>query len=43
MAAYRELEITAQDGLRLYCRDYGEALATRTPVLCLSEIGRAHV
>lgn len=40
MAAYREIEFLAQDGLRLYCRDYGDALSPRTPVLCLSGLVR---
>lgn len=37
---YRERLISAPDGLRLYCRDYGDPLGTRTPVLCLSGLTR---
>jgi pimeloyl-ACP methyl ester carboxylesterase len=40
MPAYRERTLTAQDGLALYYRDYGDPLAARTPVLCLSGLTR---
>ncbi|HZS82684.1 MAG TPA: alpha/beta hydrolase [Stellaceae bacterium] len=37
---YRERLISAQDGLRLYCRDYGDPSSSRTPVLCLTGLTR---
>ena len=37
---YRERWLSAQDGLRLYFRDYGDPLAEGTPVLCLSGLAR---
>jgi len=40
MSAYRELTFSAQDGLALYCRDYGNRLSTKMPVLCLSGLTR---
>jgi pimeloyl-ACP methyl ester carboxylesterase len=40
MAAYREGWVSAQDGLALYYRDYGDRLASRTPMLCLSGLTR---
>jgi len=40
MAAYRDCFYTAQDGLRLYYRDYGDPLAAKTPVLCLTGLVR---
>ncbi|HUN46865.1 MAG TPA: alpha/beta hydrolase [Stellaceae bacterium] len=40
MTAYRELTFRSQDGLDLYCRDYGDPLSPRTPVLCLSGLVR---
>jgi pimeloyl-ACP methyl ester carboxylesterase len=40
MPAYREATISAQDGLALYYRDYGDPLAARTPVLCLTGLTR---
>lgn len=40
MTAYRERYLTAQDGLRLYYRDYGDLLSPRLPVLCLTGIVR---
>jgi len=40
MPAYREATVSAQDGLALYYRDYGDRLAARTPVLCLSGLTR---
>ena len=42
MAPYRERRITAQDGLGLYVRDYGDPISPRTPVLCLGGIARTH-
>lgn len=38
--SYRERRLTAQDGLSLYYRDYGDPLATATPVLCLTGLTR---
>jgi pimeloyl-ACP methyl ester carboxylesterase len=40
MPAYRERCLTAQDGLSLYYRDYGDPLSPRTPVLCLAGLTR---
>jgi len=37
---YREHRITVTDGLQLACRDYGDRLAAKTPVLCLSGLTR---
>lgn len=37
---YVERWVTAQDGLRLYARDYGDPLAPGTPVLCLTGLTR---
>lgn len=37
---FRERRITAQDGLSLYVRDYGDAIAARPPVLCLGGVSR---
>ena len=37
---FRERHISAQDGLQLYWRDYGNALSPRLPVLCLSGLTR---
>jgi len=37
---FRERTYTSQDGLRLYYRDYGDPLATATPVLCLAGLTR---
>ena len=37
---YRERYLTAQDGLRLYYRDYGDRRSARTPVLCLTGLTR---
>lgn len=37
---YRERTLTAQDGLRLYYRDYGDPLSARAPVVCLSGLTR---
>ncbi|MBV9522164.1 MAG: alpha/beta hydrolase, partial [Alphaproteobacteria bacterium] len=39
-ALYRERIISAQDGRRLYCRDYGDASSPRLPVLCLTGLTR---
>jgi len=38
--AYRERRLTAQDGLTLYFRDYGDPLAHDTAVLCLPGVTR---
>ena len=38
--SYRERRLTAQDGLSLYYRDYGDPLAEATPVLCLTGLTR---
>lgn len=40
MSPYRERYLTAQDGLSLYYRDYGDPLSPRTPVLCLTGLTR---
>ena len=40
MAAFRERHLLAQDGLRLYFRDYGDPLSPRAPLLCLTGIVR---
>ncbi|MGO8919091.1 MAG: alpha/beta fold hydrolase [Stellaceae bacterium] len=40
MIGFRERHVTAQDGLRLYFRDYGDPLSPRLPLLCLSGIVR---
>jgi pimeloyl-ACP methyl ester carboxylesterase len=40
MPAYRELTFSAQDGLALYCRDYGDRHSSKTPVLCLPGLTR---
>lgn len=37
---YRERHLTAQDGLRLYYRDYGDPLSPRLPLLCLTGLTR---
>lgn len=37
---YRERWFSAQDGLRLFFRDYGSHLAPGTPVLCLGGLAR---
>lgn len=39
-AAFREDTYAAQDGRRLYFRDYGPAVGDRVPVLCLSGLTR---
>lgn len=38
--AYREVYFSALDGRRLYYRDYGDALAPATPILCLAGLTR---
>ncbi|MFQ6017622.1 MAG: alpha/beta fold hydrolase [Kiloniellaceae bacterium] len=38
--AFRERTFSAQDGLRLYYRDYGDPLATGTPLVCLCGLTR---
>lgn len=40
MTGYRDRTFTAQDGLGLYYREYGDPLAPGTPVLCLSGLTR---
>jgi pimeloyl-ACP methyl ester carboxylesterase len=40
MMAFRERYLTAQDGLRLYFRDYGDPLSPHLPLLCLTGIVR---
>jgi pimeloyl-ACP methyl ester carboxylesterase len=40
MTRYRERNLTAQDGLRLYFRDYGDPLSPRLPLLCLTGLVR---
>ena len=40
MPAYREATLSAQDGLALYYRDYGDRLAAKTPLLCLTGLTR---
>jgi pimeloyl-ACP methyl ester carboxylesterase len=37
---YRERYLSAQDGLRLFYRDYGDAGSRRTPVVCLTGLTR---
>lgn len=37
---YRERRFSAQDGLDLYFRDYGDPLAPATPVMCLTGLTR---
>ncbi|MDH3233060.1 MAG: alpha/beta hydrolase [Alphaproteobacteria bacterium] len=39
-ANFREHTISAQDGLALYVRDYGDANSERTPLLCLTGLTR---
>jgi pimeloyl-ACP methyl ester carboxylesterase len=38
--AYREHTISAQDGLALYIRDYGDPVSPGTPLLCLTGLTR---
>jgi len=40
MPSYRERYLTAQDGLKLYYRDYGDPLSPRLPLLCLTGLVR---
>lgn len=40
MAAFRERHVTAQDGLRLYYRDYGDPASPHLPLLCLTGLTR---
>lgn len=40
MTEFRERRITSQDNLSLYVRDYGDPLAARAPVLCLTGLTR---
>src|SRR6185437_7597061 len=37
---YRERTLSAQDGLRLYFRDYGDPASRRLPVLCFTGLTR---
>ena len=39
-AAFRRRTLSAQDGLKLSYRDYGDALSPRHPLLCLSGLAR---
>ncbi len=39
-ASFRELYYSAQDGLKLYARDYGDRQSSATPVVCLSGLSR---
>ncbi len=39
-ACFRDGWLTAQDGLKLYYRDYGDPLSPRLPVLCLPGLSR---
>jgi pimeloyl-ACP methyl ester carboxylesterase len=38
--AYRERHLSAQDGLQLYYRDYGDRLSPSLPLLCLTGLTR---
>ena len=38
--SYRERHLSAQDGLQLYYRDYGDPLSPRLPLLCLTGLTR---
>jgi pimeloyl-ACP methyl ester carboxylesterase len=40
LTSYRERRYTAQDGLSLYYREYGDPLADGVPVLCLPGLAR---
>jgi pimeloyl-ACP methyl ester carboxylesterase len=40
MVSFRERQLTTQDGLLLYFRDYGDPLSPRLPLLCLTGIVR---
>lgn len=40
MTAFRERRYLSQDGLSLYYRDYGDPLASTTPLLCLPGLTR---
>ncbi|MGE4220454.1 MAG: alpha/beta fold hydrolase [Alphaproteobacteria bacterium] len=40
MTGFRECRLTAQDGLSLYYRDYGDPDASALPVLCLTGLTR---
>jgi pimeloyl-ACP methyl ester carboxylesterase len=37
---YQERRVSAEDGLALFCRDYGDPLSPHTPILCLSGLTR---
>lgn len=38
--AYRERAVSARDGTKLYVRDYGDALSSRAPLVCLPGLTR---
>jgi pimeloyl-ACP methyl ester carboxylesterase len=40
ISPYRERHLSAQDGLQLYYRDYGDPRSRRLPVLCLTGLTR---
>jgi pimeloyl-ACP methyl ester carboxylesterase len=40
MSGFRDHYVTAQDGLRLHVREYGDRSAPRTPVVCLPGLAR---
>jgi pimeloyl-ACP methyl ester carboxylesterase len=40
VSAYRERRIAAQDGLLLYCRDYGDPQSPHCPLVCLTGLTR---
>ena len=40
MMERRQHRISAKDGLRLFCRDYGDPLAGRAPLVCLAGLAR---
>jgi pimeloyl-ACP methyl ester carboxylesterase len=41
--AWRDLYVSASDGLRLYARDYGPVIGRTTPVICLPGLSRNSV
>src|SRR5258708_26552085 len=40
MTTYRERHLSAQDGLQLYYRDYGNPRSPNAPLLCLTGLTR---